>query len=290
MALVVALVGMVTGVTSLYITWRSTSEESALKLAAYPTASQNDITPQGLGVRVELVNESLRPIVLRSAQLLLDGDVVSDANGWIADVGMLEEAASDPSRLTASRRTFPIGLGAREGKSVAIMMDLWTPSSQTNEGAGARTFVQLTAAVASLAGTGESERLQLRLDHVPGGSDLYPVSAVTVPTSSASDLEHAVLRRAPPQLWEVELRPDRSRLAGITLRRLFAGVDELDLARLDIWNVRTAFHYSDARPVLARQQTFFPLADVARGNYIATVEVRGQLVAYKSFAVPIPHL
>ena len=283
MALVVALVGMVTGVTSLYITWRSTSEESALKLAAYPTASQNDITPQGLGVRVELVNESLRPIVLRSAQLLLDGDVVSDGNGWIADVGMLEEAASDPSRLTASRRTFPIGLGAREGKSVAIMMDLWTPSSQTNEGAGARTFVQLTAALASLAGTGESERLQLRLDHVP-------VSAVTVPTSSASDLEHAVLRRAPPQLWEVELRPDRSRLAGITLRRLFAGVDELDLARLDIWNVRTAFHYSDARPVLARQQTFFPLADVARGNYIATVEVRGQLVAYKSFAVPIPHL
>ena len=52
-------------------------EQAEVRLAAYPTASPDDITPQGLGVRVVLVNESLRPIVLRSAALLLDGETVS---------------------------------------------------------------------------------------------------------------------------------------------------------------------------------------------------------------------
>ena len=154
-ALIVALVGMATGVTSLYITWRSTSEESALRLDAYPTASQNDITPQGLGVRTELVNESLRPVVLRSAELLLDGKTVAKASGWIGDVGLLERATSEPTRLATSQRTFPIGLGTREGKSVVLMMDLWTPfvdaSSEADESAARATFRQLTATLASLA-------------------------------------------------------------------------------------------------------------------------------------------
>ena len=126
-ALVVALVGMVTGVTSLYISWRSTTEQAEVRLSAYPTASPDDITPQGLGIRVVLVNESLRPIVLRSAALLLDGATVAQATGWIDDVRLLDSAASDPSSVSAAQQTFPIGLAEREGKSVAFIMDVWTP-------------------------------------------------------------------------------------------------------------------------------------------------------------------
>ena len=84
-------------------------------MSAYPSASLADITPQGLGVRVELVNESLRPIVLRSAQLLfLDGEVVSTATSWLDDVAALDAAASQPARLALAQKTFPIGLRARE--------------------------------------------------------------------------------------------------------------------------------------------------------------------------------
>jgi hypothetical protein len=290
-AIIVALVGMATGVTSLYITWRSTSEESALRLDAYPTASQTDISPQGLGVRTELVNESLRPVVIRSADLLLDGEVVSKASGWIGDAGLLERAASEPSRLTTSMRTFPIGLGAREGKSVVLMMDVWTPfvdaSSDSDESAARGSFRQLTATLASLPTDRESDRLKVRLNHVPGGSHLYPVSAVSVPSSSVDAIETAgaLLRRVPPQLWVVDLLTRGKGLRGITLRRRFAGADEVDLARLDIWNVRSPFHRTLVRPVVARQQTLFPLRKLARGNYIATVGVNNQVVAYKSFAV-----
>src|SRR5215208_862713 len=147
LALVVGLVGMVTGVTSLYIAWSAQSEEAALRLNAYPTANPADITPQGLAVRVELVNEGLRPIVVRSAQLLMDDAPVASASAWIDDVGVLDDAASEPSRLISSQRTFPISLDAREGKAVALLMDVWTPlvgaSSDKDERAAKKTFRQL---------------------------------------------------------------------------------------------------------------------------------------------------
>lgn len=292
-ALVAALVGMVTGVTSLYISWQSTREEAEVRLSAYPTASPDDITPQGLGVRVVLVNESLRPIVIRSAALVLDGEAVSQAIGWIDDVRLLEGTASDPSRTSAAQQTFPIGLAAREGKSVAFVMDVWTPfvdaSSEADQSAARGTFRQLTATLASLPSDASASRLQLRIDHVPGGSELYPVRAVTVPSGSVDAIESAaaLLRQVPPQFWVVDLLERDRRLAGLTLRRRIAGADEIDLVRLDLWNVRTEAHRKLVRPVVARQQTLFPLSNLPRGRYIATFQVGGRVVAYRSFAVPI---
>lgn len=293
MALVVALVGMVTGVTSLYISWRSTTEQAEVRLSAYPTASPDDITPQGLGIRVVLVNESLRPIVLRSAALLLDGATVAQATGWIDDVRLLDSAASDPSSVSAAQQTFPIGLAEREGKSVAFIMDVWTPfvdaSSDADKSAARGTFRQLTATLASLPSDAAPSRLKLRIDHVPGGSESYPVSAVTVPSASVDAIESAaaLLRRVPPQFWVVDFLKRGRDLAGITLRRRIAGADEVDLVRLDLWNLRTAVHRRTVRPVVARQQTLFPLTNLARGHYIATFQVGDRVVAYKSFTIPI---
>ena len=85
----------------------------------------------------------------------------------------------------------------------------------------------------------------------------------------------------------VDLLTSGKELDGITLRRRFAGADEVDLAQLDVWNVRSPFHRTSTRPVVARQQTLFPLDNLAPGNYIATVRVNDQVVAYKSFAIPI---
>ncbi len=293
LALVIAVVGMVTGVTGLYISWRSASEQAAIQLDAYATASPSDITPQGLAVRVEFVNQSLRPIVVRSAFLLLDGEVVSEATGWIDDVRLVEEAASDPARLRAAQLTFPIGLAAREGKSVALMMDVWTPfvdaASAADESTARNRFRQLTATLASLQAGEGSDRLQLRIDHVPGGSTVYPVSAVIASSTSVATIESAaaLLHRIPPQFWVVDFLERGRALAGLTLRRRFAGTEEVDLAQLDVWNVRSAFHRSSVRPVVARQQTLFPLEGLPRGQYIATFRVGGRVVAYRSFAVPI---
>ena len=57
----------------LYIAWNTTSQEAAVVLNAYPTASSDDLTHVGFGVRVQLVNESLRPVIVEKASLWVDG-------------------------------------------------------------------------------------------------------------------------------------------------------------------------------------------------------------------------
>lgn len=292
LTLLIALIGMATGLTSLYIGWQSNREESALRLSAYPSASLADITPQGLGVRVELVNESLRPIVLRSAQLLLDGEVVSTATSWVDDVAALDAAASQPARLALAQKTFPIGLRAREGNSVVLMMDVWSPvieaASEEDKSAARGSFRQLTATLASLPTEGAESRLKLRLDHAPGGKSDYAVAAATVPTSSENAIESAgaLVRRVPPRLWVVDRLARSGKLEGLTLRRRFAGADEIDLVTLDVWDVRSQLHRTLTRPVVARQQTLFPLTDLPKGAYIATFRLGDDVVAYTSFSVP----
>lgn len=172
------------------------------------------------------------------------------------------------------------------------MMDLWSPvvdaSSDAEQSAARGSFRRLTATLASLPPDGEETTLQLSLDHVPGGTSVYPVAAATVPTSSESAIESAgaLARRVPPRLWVVDLLTQGTQVRGITLRRRFAGADEIDLARLDVWDAQSPFHRTLVRPVVARQQTLFPLAGLRAGNYIATFRVADDVVAYTSFAVP----
>ena len=262
------LVGMATGVTSLYITWRSTSEEAALRLTAYPTASQADITPQGLGVRVELVNESLRPVVLRSAELhpgregRRQGERL-DRRCRAARAGDL--GADAPRCVTAD---VPHRSGSTRGQERRAhdgrLDSVRRASSDADESAARGSFRQLTATLASLP---EDQEQPAKGEARPrsGWNDLYPVTAVNVPASSVDAIETAgaLLRRVPPQFWVVDLLARGKELEGITLRRRFAGADEVDLAQLDVWNVRSPFHRTSTRPVVARQQTLFPLDNLA---------------------------
>ena len=77
--LIFSLIAMVTGCLSLYVAWRTSSEEAAIVLNAYPTASADDLTHAGFGVRVQLVNESLRPVIVENASLRVDGHEVSNS-------------------------------------------------------------------------------------------------------------------------------------------------------------------------------------------------------------------
>jgi hypothetical protein len=98
--LVFGLVGMITGTLSLYITWRATSEESATVVSAFPTASSSDLTHAGFGVRTQLVNKSLRPVIVQNASLWVDGNKISDATGYLDDPRLLDRSSVSPGAIT----------------------------------------------------------------------------------------------------------------------------------------------------------------------------------------------
>ena len=157
--LVFGLIGMLTGCLSLYIAWRTTSQEAAVVLHAYPTASADDLTHVGFGVRAQLVNESLRPVIVESASLWVDGREVTDATGYLADAQLLDQSAFAPATITDARLDFPISMNAREGRSVAILMDVWRPivaAAGTNEALSARR--ELNHFLTSVGSLGAGDR------------------------------------------------------------------------------------------------------------------------------------
>src|SRR5215204_7429713 len=121
------LVGMLTGTLSLFLSWRVTQEEAAVALQAYPTAQPTDLTHEGFGVRVEIVNRSLRPVIVRRASLWAAGEHLSEATGYLDDVRVLDASAANPESVTQGRRQLPMTVSAREGRTVALLMDVWTP-------------------------------------------------------------------------------------------------------------------------------------------------------------------
>jgi hypothetical protein len=286
------LAGMITGTLSLYIAWQTRSEESAVLLSAYPAASPGDLTHAGFGVRVQLVNESLRPVIVQSASLLVGDTKISDATGYLEDPHILDRSTLDPAAITNSRLDFPLSLNQREGRSVAILMDVWKPivSAGTDEAAlNARNSLnQLLTSVGSLA-TGGQHRIELGLELAPGGFQRFPVRSSVQPGIYPEAIRDAsaIQRQAPVQNWVIEpLVIGEKRLVGLHLRRRFAGEGRVDLVQLDVWKEGSAYHRTFTRPVVGQQAELFPLAPLPKGGYVATFRLAGTVVAYRSVGIP----
>jgi hypothetical protein len=126
-SIALGLVGSITGVSGLVLAWQSQREESEVLLAAYASAGRDDLTAEGFGLRMEVVNASLRPVIVRSADLVLDGEVVAHASAYLDDPKVLDSARANPTLISDRSRPFPIGLGARSGRSLVVVMDVWRP-------------------------------------------------------------------------------------------------------------------------------------------------------------------
>jgi hypothetical protein len=290
-AITFGVVGMLTGITSLFLTWQARSEETAVVLAAYPTASPSQLTHEGLAIRFEVVNQSLRPIIVRAASLWQRGEKIGDATGYLDDVRLVERSTIDPSAVTDARRDLPITLPARDGRALVLLIDVWNPvvnaSSSVAEVAARRRLNRFLGAVSRLPAEGRGS-VQLRVDRVPGGSQWFPLRSLAPPGVYPQAIRDAsaVARQAGASFWLIEPAVARGKLTGVVVRRSFAGAGQVDLVHLHLWKQRSLFRRSFTRPVVGQQSTLFPLAALADGQYIVTAELGGRVLATYSFALP----
>jgi hypothetical protein len=290
-AITFAIVGMLTGITSLLLTWQARSEETAVVLAAYPTTTPSNLTHEGLAIRFEVVNQSLRPIILRSASLWQRGEKIGDATGYLDDVRLVERATIDPAAITDARRDLPITLPARDGRALVLLIDVWNPvvnaSTSVVEVAARRRLNRFLGTVSRLPAEGRSS-VQLRVDRIPGGSQWFPVRSFApagVYPQAVRDAS-AVARLAGGSFWLIEPVVGRGKLAGVVVRRSFAGAGQVDLVDVTVWKQGSPFRRSFTRPVVGQQSTLFPLSGLPQGQYIVTADLGDRVLATYSFALP----
>jgi hypothetical protein len=280
-ALLFGLVGMLTGVVGLVFAYQAQHEQQIVSFAAYPSASVGDLTPAGLGVRVRLENQSLRPVIVSGASLWQRRARLASASGYVSDSRILDSAEIDPSQLTGRLANLPLNIGAREGRSVALLLDVWNgvsedPGAQA-KAARAHLNDTLNALEPVSAGTAP---LTLELDLVPGGIRRFRLQPLPARTAEAATTASSS--------WEVSPLGSPPKLIGLLLRNSSAGVGAVELVRLDLWKDDSTLHRSMTRPVLGQQATAFPLVDLPRGSYAAAFQLDGQVIANRSFSIPWP--
>jgi hypothetical protein len=275
------LVGMLTGVTGLVFGYRAQHEQEVINLAAYPSAGPSDLTASGLGVRLQVVNQSLRPLIVRGASLWQGGTELARATGYVQDAQVANGAELDQAALTDGLLSFPLNIGAREGRAAVFLLDVWRGVFGTGRDAAA-AMNKLNLTLSGL-GPGSVDRapFELVFDLAPGGRRRFPLRSLPSVSPSAAEGEAPASRST----WLVS-PVGRRGLTGLVLRRTSAAAGAVDLVKLDLWKYGSTLHRSIARPVVGREAAMFPLSDLPRGSYTATFQLDGKVVAERSFSLP----
>jgi hypothetical protein len=285
------LVGMATGITSLFLAWQVHSEETAVVLTAYPAATPSDLTHEGLALRVGLVNQSLRPIIVRDASLWQGEKRVGDAAGYLEDVKLLEQSTVNPAAISDARRDLPITLEAREGRTVAVLIDVWKPivtaASPAAELKARRELNRFRDTIERLPNTGTSP-VRLRIGRVPGGAQWFDVRSLVPPGVYPEAIRDAsaLVEQDRVSLWSVDPVPKGTRLIGLRLRRTVAGAGQVDVVRLTVWKERSRRSESVTRPVVGEQAALFPLPPLPPGAYTSAFELGDRVVTHFAFRLP----
>ena len=273
--LIFGLVGALTGTTGLFFSYRAEHEQAAIRFAAYPSASAGDLTSAGLGIRMQLVNQSLRPVIVRGASLWVGTTQLASATGYLKDPRGLARAADDPGAVTAAQSDFPLNLNAREGRTAALVFDFWNvPGTAAS---GLRRLNLVLAGLGPAAEAATNERFDLELSLAPGGVRRFALQVL--PQTSAADEQTA------SEAWLVSPLGQGQRLVGLLLRRASAG-RAVDFVRLDVWKQGSTTHSAIVRPVTGAQAALFPLQGLTDGAYTATFELDGNVIAVRGFSIP----
>ena len=123
----VGVVGLIVAILGYSLACSTSNEQKAVNLSVDATVNQRDFTDEGLGLRVTLVNESLRSVVITDGAFWMCRCKVGNAIGWIRDVRVFDRHGIDPGAITDDKLDLPITINSREGMVVALLVDAWAP-------------------------------------------------------------------------------------------------------------------------------------------------------------------
>lgn len=175
----IALAGLGSGVVSLIITNNQQSEEKKVDVLVKGSVAGHNFTPQGLAVRLAIVNESLRPVAIGDASLWLDGRELAHNVGYLAGSQALDRRQKPGVDVNDRRRDFPFTMEARGSQTVALLIDAYHGRRGVEvPDAGPQRAAILGAALDELSGVRPKHTLEVELQLFPGGNRWYHLSVL----------------------------------------------------------------------------------------------------------------
>ena len=267
-SIIISAIALIVAALGYFLDKGVVQEQRDINVHAFAYVNAGDETAVGYGIRLTLINDGLRPIIVGSVQLRFQGRLLSTADTYLADSRLLDRYSIDPDSVRREQRPLPFAIEARNAQTIALLFDL---EERKN------TKQQVNQFCRAVAGEPGNHGLGLRVSMSPDtqidvslpirGSRVPPFDWSAIPDASSSP------RRIP---------------IGIRLTQVLADASSRHLIRMDVWGAGR--HYVVYRPVVGPTGTLFPLPQLAQGSYWVAFRDGDRVVVADKMRVPVPSL
>lgn len=271
---IVAVLALIVSILSFKVANRSAMEERSVRFRSFATANARDHTNEGFGLRVTLLNESLRSLIVTSADLYLGDCKLGELVGWLDQPRILDRYPIEPGGVTENLLRPPITVQAREGITYVMMINLSSPcdasrNSWSREWETKRLAETMNKALST--NSEDSSSLSLQIAHDPGGTTIAPVEVTPEMT--------------PRFEWQTFFVCQRDRITGIAIRRKLAAPRETDVLGLSVWGDGFDFSYATRRPILNDRPSLFLVPRLRPGRYLFSFSLFNDSLTSGAFEV-----
>jgi hypothetical protein len=279
---VVAAVSLVVSIGAFGLSWKTHGEATSVDFAAAGSINSYGSTPAGYAVRISLVNQSLRPIIVRSIELEESGRPIAPITTFLTDSRASTDASALGDEPLEDARPFPLTLPSRGAQTLTGFADFSDAAAQAQRHEvtpllkRARRFCRELKRVGPASGE-TSSSMELEIQFEPGGTTKVPV-LISNPKGGVNN-------------WHLEVTGPADHPSEIVFWRRIAAPTALRLVTLKIWTWDGHLKRTARLPVSGAAYAQMGFAPLPRDSYRAALFQNGEPLAVGLFHVPLdePH-
>jgi hypothetical protein len=281
LALIISGISLSAALIAAYLSYSALHEQRAVHLGGFAAANPLGDMASGYGMRVSLINEGLRPIIVRSMALEVDNTTIGEATGFFRSTKFLTDLSLQPDQPLLAAQSFPFTLDARSTRTMAALFDIYHAAGDATAASGfqakvdrhlGRAFCRAVA-LARPSRLTHQHRFSLHVSSEPGGDTRLPVE-ITGPGDGGG-------------AWVTTVLGDRDAPKGLEIRRKLAASTSIRLITVRVWRNPGDLVRKTARPLFGAEFSRFPFKQLPRGAYRVAIFDGRQLVAGGAFRVPL---
>lgn len=277
LALVISSISLAVSIIVGLLSYGALHEERAVRIDGFAAANPLGDTQPGYGIRVALINESLRPVIVRSMTLETDGTAIAPATSFLPSSKFLTDLSLQPDQPILATHTFPVALGARSTRTMAVFFNLYEAIGMyAHRSAAVKRAGLAFCRAAAFAGPSKfthEHEFSVLISSEPGADTRLSVE-MTGPGDGGG-------------AWFTSVLGSRAAPKGIDVRRKLAASTSVRLITIRIWRNPGGLAREVTRPLFGDRFSRFPFRPLPRGAYRVAFFDGQRVVAGGVFRVPL---
>lgn len=263
-------------VAALILSILANQEETAVKFDAAAAVNPLGSTPAGYAIRISLINDSLRPVIVRSMELKESGKPTAPITSFLIDNRAGSDATALGDEPLETAHSLPVALGARSARTLIGLADFSVPAAQAHSGkhtpllARAEEFCR---EIQKSPSRRNELKLELEIKIDPGDPQTVPIRLTKVVGGANA--------------WRMDVTGAKAHPNGMVFWRRISAPAALRLITLKIWTWDGHLERTASLPMAGAAYGEVRFTPLRADGYRAALLRDGEPLAVGLFRVPL---